>query len=41
MQEARRKQMSEYWIEVINRATLMIPAFLFGMSIGIGIGKKK
>ena len=33
--------MSEYWIEVLNRAILMIPAFLFGISIGIRIGMRK
>ena len=32
--------MNEYWIEVINKLTLMIPALLLGISIGIGIGRK-
>lgn len=30
--------MNEYWIEVLNRLILMLPAFLFGLSLGIRIG---
>ena len=33
--------MSEYWIEVLNRASLMIPAFLSGLCIGIQIKGRK
>lgn len=33
--------MSEYFIEVLNKAILMIPAFLFGLSIGIQIKGRK
>ena len=29
--------MNDYWIEVLNRLTLMVPAFLFGMCIGTNI----
>jgi hypothetical protein len=33
--------MSEYFIEVLNKAILMIPAFLFGLSIGMHIKDRK
>jgi len=33
--------MSEYFIEVLNRALLMIPSFLFGLSIGMQIQGRK
>ncbi len=33
--------MSEYFIEVLNRAILMIPSFLFGLSIGMQIKGRK
>lgn len=33
--------MNEYWIEVLNRLSLMLPAFLFGLSLGIGIGGRR
>ena len=33
--------MSEYLIEVLNRAILMIPSFLFGLSIGMQIKGRK
>ena len=29
------------WIEVLNRLILMLPAFLFGLSLGIGIGGRR
>ncbi len=33
--------MSEYLIEVLNRALLMIPSFLLGLSIGMQIKGRK
>ena len=32
--------MNEYFIEVLNRAVLMIPSFLFGLTIGMQIKRK-
>lgn len=33
--------MSDYFIEVLNRALLMIPSFLFGVSLGMQIKGRK
>lgn len=33
--------MSEYFIEVLNRLVIMLPVFLFGLSIGMHIKDDK